>query len=486
MDTTTSLMTALQFQHFLPEMILAGMILFIMIADLFTAREARVAYYLSQLTLVGLFCIDLYHINTPTRLLFGAQIELSHLSIMLHLTMYLIVFLTFAYTLQYMEKNKTIAFGEYYVLTLLSLLGAMILVEANNLLVLYAALELMSLPMYALIAIKRYSAFAAESAAKYFVLGAIASGFLLYSISFIYGLTGSINISTIHTLFLNNPNMLLDSQLLTFSLIMLILAATFKLGVVPFHQWLPDVYTGSPNLITPYIATVPKLAALGMLLILLPKLFMSDYIHWGQILLVIGMISIFLGNIVALAQKNIKRMLSYSAISHVGFILVAISLGTQSAYNVALYYTIIYALMSLGCFAIITLLSTEKHDVHALNEFAGLNTRKPWLALMMLMLLFSMAGIPPFVGFSIKLLLIKLLIHKNHFYIATYVLIMSVVGAFYYLKIIKSMYFEKPNTTRSLNISASSKAAITFNGWCVLLLGVFPAFFMLLCQFNLN
>jgi NADH-quinone oxidoreductase subunit N len=379
----------------------------------------------------------------------------------------------FLYSRRYLEQ-RNIAASEFYLLALLSMLGAMVLVSANTLLTVYLGLELLSLPLYALVAIRRDSGRAAEAAMKYFVMGALASALLLYGMSLVYGATGSIVLSEIAGQTANTPVML-------FGAVFFIVGVCFKLGAVPFHMWVPDVYEGSPTATTLYLGSVPKLAAFAMLVRLLVQAMPGLGAHWQLVLMVIAVLCLVGGNLAALMQRNMKRLLAYSTIGHVGFILLGVSVNAFNGVGAALFYVIIYVLMAVGGFAMVLLLSNNEMEADKIEDFAGLNSRHSWLALMMLLLMFSMAGIPPLVGFTAKLVVLKSLVAQGDYYLAGLALLMSVVAAFYYIRVVKIMYFEAPHHHTPITIEKDAFLGISVNGLLMLALGLLPAALLAYC-----
>jgi len=347
---------------------------------------------------------------------------------------------------------------------------------------LYLGLELMSLSMYAMVAFCRDSKRASEAAMKYFVLGALASGMLLYGMSIIYGMTGSLNIIEIS----NSIGESGSSMGLLLGLAFIVVGLAFKFGAVPFHMWIPDVYHGAPTAVTLYIATAPKIAAFAMTMRLLVEGLGGLQADWQTMLIVLSVLSLGLGNIVAIAQSSIKRMLAYSTISHVGFLLLGILAGTGEGYAASMFYALTYALMALGGFGMILFLSRKGFEAEELDDFKGLNERSPWFAFMMLIILFSMAGIPPTVGFYAKLSVLTAIVNVDLIWLATVAVIFSVIGAYYYLRAVKMMYFDKAEDSSELQSCLTFRFALSANGLTVLALGIFPAGLMALCAAALN
>jgi NADH-quinone oxidoreductase subunit N len=381
------------------------------------------------------------------------------------------------YSRAYLE-NRNILHIEYYVLTLTALLGIFVLVSANSLLTVYIGVELLALSVYALAAFDRDSGIAAESAIKYFVLGAIASGALLYGMSLIYGLTGTLDLEQI-AVKVHSPSNLG----VILGLVFIVVTVAFKLGAVPFHMWLPDVYQGSPTCVTTFIGTAPKIAYFGLTLRLLAHGLGGASAEWTQMLSVLAILSLVVGNTVALVQTNIKRLLAYSTISNVGFILLGFVAGTPSGYTAALYYTLIYVLVVLGSFGVVLLLSRAGYEADKLDDFKGLSQRDPLLAFAMMLLMFSTAGVPPFVGAWAKLRIFQALWETQHFWLVVIAAATSVIGLFYYLRVIWFMYFDQPTGDAPAVVrSTGVRLVLVANAAAVFLLGVLPSGLLELCS----
>ena len=387
------------------------------------------------------------------------------------------VAVAFLYSYGYLQSRGLLK-GEYFLLGLFALLGIMVLASANSLVTLYLGVELLALSLYAMVAFHRDSGSAAEAAIKYFVLGSIASGSLLYGISIIYGVTGTLELGR-----LAQAVATLGPQQvgLLFGLAFVIVGVAFKFGAVPFHMWVPDVYQGSPTAVTLFLSSAPKLASFALAFRLLGEGLAGLHSGWGQMLAIIAVLSMAIGNVVAIAQGNIKRMLAYSTISHVGFILLGILAGTTEGYQAALYYTIAYVIMSVGGFGMVILLSRGGFEAEQLDDFKGLNARSPWFAAVMLMLMFSMAGVPPFIGFWAKLAVIQAVLHVGALWLAIVAVAFSVVGAYYYLRVVKLMYFDEPDERRTLEGGRTLRLVLSLNGLAVLVLGLFPGLMLALC-----
>lgn len=411
----------------------------------------KVTFWLTNLVLLVIFGLVYFQYNSSvvqeilahadevTTPLVKDMIINDGLSYILKLFMILFVLFSFYFSESYIT-NKNMFSGEFFAMGLFSLLGMMVLVSSQNMLTLYLGLELFSLPVYAMIAMQRKSLIAGEAALKYFVLGAIASGVLLFGISLTYGLSGSLVLSDI------SSAEAIGTVPFNLGLVFICVGIAFKFGAVPFHLWMPDVYEGAPTPATLFISAAPKLAALGMAIRLLHDGFSDISTSWAWILQVIALLSVSLGNVAAIAQTNLKRLLAYSGISHMGFILLGLvaASSNEAGYSAALFYSITYALMSLAAFGFIMMLGDGKYELSTLEDYKGLYYKQPWLALMLLILVFSMAGVPPFVGFFAKLLVIKSLLTSNYLLTALFAILFSVVGAFYYIRLVWLMFFEKP------------------------------------------
>jgi NADH-quinone oxidoreductase subunit N len=462
----------------LPEVFLLGMICTILVIDLFLSDRNRIiTYLLAQLSLLGTLFLTLNSMGTETVLTFSDTFVRDPMSDVLKVGIYLATFITFLYAKDYL-RDRGIFKGEFYVLGLFGALGMMILVSAHNLLTLYLGLELLSLSLYAMVAMQRDSILASESAMKYFVLGAIASGMLLYGMSIIYGLTGTLDLAEIATQITNQG----PGVLLSFGLVFMIVGIAFKLGAVPFHMWVPDVYQGAPTAVTLYIGSAPKIAAFAMLMRLLVDGLMGLHAQWEGILIILAVLSMGIGNLLAIAQGNIKRMLAYSTISHVGFLILGALTGTQSGFASSMFYTLAYVLMSLGAFGVVMLLSRKGFEAENLDDYKGLNSRSPWYAFMMLIIMFSMAGVPPFLGFWAKLVVLQEVIAADMTWLAIVGVVFSVIGAFYYLRIIKLMYFDQAEDTAPLTSSLDTRLMLSLNSLAILGLGLFPGGLLAVCQ----
>jgi NADH-quinone oxidoreductase subunit N len=461
-----------------PEIWLACAVCVILMAEVFSGeRRRQLVATLSLLALVigAALTVRYGHVAQRT-LLFDGMYVADELSYVLKLAGFLLVAVALLYSRRYLE-NRNVLRGEYYVLTLTALLGIFVLTSANTLLTVYLGVELLALSVYALVAFDRDSGVSAESAMKYFVLGAIASGALLYGMSLIYGLTGTLRLDGIAER-LQSP---VDAGVIL-GLVFIVVAVAFKLGAVPFHMWLPDVYEGAPTSVTLFIGTAPKLAYFALTLRLLAQGLSGTSAEWTQMLAALAVLTLIVGNVVALVQTNIKRLLAYSTIANVGYILLGFVAGTAGGYAAALYYTLIYVLSALGAFGVVLLCSAKGFEADRLEDYKGLYRRDPLLALAMLVLMFSLAGVPIFVGFWAKLGIFQALWQTNHLWLVIVAAAMSVVGAYYYLRIIKLMYFDEPSGERAAPAREPGlRLALSLNAVAVLVLGVLPGPLLDLC-----
>ncbi len=467
-----------QFSPATPEIMLLILLCVILIADLFIEDESRAAtFWLTIASLVITAWSVVACAPDGRTLLFDGSYVSDGLSQVLKLGVIVTVGVGFLYSRDYLRQTGLMK-GEYYLLGLFGLLGMMIMISANSLLTMYLGLETLSLSLYALVAFDRNSAESAESAMKYFVLGAIASGSLLYGISWVYGMTGSLQFDHIAAAVEADD---INNMPLLFGMAFMIVGIAFKFGAVPFHMWLPDVYQGARTPVTLYIASAPKLAALALILRVLVDGLGDLHLAWQGMIMVVAVLSLIVGNVVAIAQTNIKRMLGYSAIAHVGFILLAVFTGTEEGYAAALFYTLTYVVMAAGAFGIVILLSREGFEAENLVDFKGLNTRSPWFALMMLFFMFGMAGVPPWVGFFAKLNVISVVLDAGFPILAIIMVLASVVGAFYYLRVIWHMYFDSAADRSVFQANLDTKVVLSLNGVAVLVLGIIPGWLMTVC-----
>lgn len=462
----------------LPEIFVLMMACIILVVDLFLTDNSRViTYLLSQATLLGAAVLTVSLISPHPELTFSDMFINDSMSNILKMFVYLITASVFVYSREFLVVRQLFK-GEFYVLALFGVLGMMVMISAHSLLTIYLGLELLSLSQYALVALNRDSIESSEAAMKYFVLGAIASGILLYGMSMLYGATGSLDIGEVGAYIRSSSS---DDVVLLFGLSFVIVGLVFKLGGVPFHMWIPDVYHGAPTAVTLYIGTAPKIAAFAMMIRLLIDGLEGLHVQWIDMLVIIAVLSIVVGNVIAIVQRNIKRMLAYSTISHVGFMLLGILAGTSAGYSAAMFYILVYALMSLGAFGMVIFLSRKGFEGDNIDDFKGLNEKSPWFAFMMLILMFSMAGVPPTAGFYAKLSVLKAVVDINLVWLAVTAVIFSVIGAFYYLRIIKFMYFDKAEDSTPLQTNLDMRVVMSANGLAVLALGIYPTSLLTLC-----
>ena len=466
-----------------PEIYMLSMACVVLIADLFITDKNRVVTYaLTQLTLLGAVLITIMGAPAETSFTFSGMYVSDNLSTVLKTVIYIVTGFVFLYSRDYL-RDRDIFKGEYYVLGLFGVLGMMVMVSAHNFLTVYLGLELLSLSLYAMVAFRRNSLSASEAAMKYFILGALASGMLLYGISMIYGATGTLDIAKLSAAIVARGT---DDIVLTFGLVFVVVGLAFKLGAVPFHMWIPDVYQGAPTSVTMYIGSAPKIAGFALVMRVLAEGLGDLHNDWQGMLVILAVLSLAVGNIIALAQTNLKRMLAYSTISHVGFLLLGILSGTKAGYSASLFYIITYAATAAGGFAMVILLSRRGFEAENLDDLKGLNERSPWLAFMMLLLMFSMAGVPPTVGFYAKLIVLKSVIDIQMVWLAIVAVAFSVIGAFYYLRVIKLMYFDaSAEDAEPIQIGADTNIAFSMNGLAVLVLGILPGGLLALCTATL-
>ena len=368
---------------------------------------------------------------------------------------------------------------DFMVLALFALLGQCVLISGANLLTLYLGLELMALSTYGLVAMRQDNAQSTEAAMKYFILGALASGFLLYGMSMLYGVTGSLDLIEIFKA-VADPR--INHLIMAFGLVFIMAGLAFKLGVVPFHMWVPDVYQGAPTAVTLLIAAAPKLAAFALLFRLLVNTLLPLFSDWQPMLIMLAVLSMVIGNVTAIAQTNIKRMLAYSAIAQMGFVLLGmLSVFDDHAYSAALFYAVTYTLTTLASFGLLMLLSKKGYDCETLDSLKGLNKKHPWFAFMGLVMMFSLAGIPPTVGFAAKLSVLEALVDAEYTALAIIAVMASLVGAFYYLRVVKVMYFDAPLRDHEITGSSISRGILGINSIAILVLGIFPGALMALC-----
>ncbi len=462
-----------------PEMFLLVATCFVLLLDVFLGDKCRTFGYIAALiAMVATAFLVASSFGTERTLAFNSMYIIDNMAIILKIAVLLVVIATFIYARGYLMARDLFK-GEFYTLSMFATLGMMIMISANTLLVVYLGLELLSLSLYALVAFRRDDGRGSEAGMKYFVLGAIASGMLLYGMSILYGLSGSLGLPEIASYVASQQ--IMNNLVLLFGLTFIVVGLGFKFGVAPFHMWVPDVYQGAPTPVTMFLGSAPKIAAFAMAMRLLVGGMEFGSAGWQQMLVPLAVVSLIIGNIAAIAQTNIKRMLAYSTISHMGFVILGILSANEPGYSAAMFYAITYALTALGGFAVVILLSHSGIEAEELEDLRGLNERHPWYAFMMLLFLFSMAGIPPLVGFYAKLAVLQAVIQAGFVWLAVLAVVMSVVGAYYYLRAVKLMYFDQPVERVSLSAGFSFNTLLTANGFLVVVLGLFPGLLMALC-----
>jgi NADH-quinone oxidoreductase subunit N len=476
----------------LPEMVLLAGACAVLLVDVWSKDERRTATFLAaQLVLAACLAATAFVLVVGE----GARFYLFHglfvadlMGHVLKVFSYLAVSAALVYSRQYLI-DRGLMRGEFVTLLLFALLGMMVMISANSFLTVYLGLELMSLCLYAMVALDRDSPLATEAAMKYFVLGALASGLLLYGMSMIYGATGTLYLNEVAARLAPLAGNVSDQRFLAFGLVFVVAGIAFKIGVVPFHMWIPDVYHGAPTPVTLVLGSGPKLAAFAMAVRMLVNGMLPLAQDWQQMLALLALLSMALGNITAIAQTNIKRMLAYSTIAHMGFMLLGLLSGVvggnvrsaPDAYSTALFYVVIYVIMSVGAFGMVLFLSRKGFDCELLDDFRGLNRRSPWLAFLMMVLMLSLAGLPPTAGFYAKLAVLQAAVAAGQIWLAVAAVVFSLVGAFYYLRIVKLMYFDDPRDSAPLPRKGAFGALLSANGLALLFFGILPQPLMALC-----
>lgn len=526
----------------LAEMFLACAGCFILLAGVFRGKHfPQCTYYLVQCSLVIAGLLTLSQFNQPA-LIFHGMFVTDNLAVVLKVSMYVFAFVAFVYTRAYMHRNAAhpqVPTDEFYILGLFSVLGMVVVASAHHFILLYLGLELFSLPLYVMIALRKentlspdqqevqplapptktteiypmdlkeigrrrpdetpeHSGFyvrmsnqvendprtsktkGIEAAIKYFVTGSLASGILLYGLSMLYGATKSLDIAGVATAIMHIPAE--QELILVFGLVFVVVGVAFKLGSVPFHMWVPDVYAGAPTPALLFLSTAPKIAALALLFRLLVTALPSLSGHWQDMLMVIAVLSMALGNLAAIVQSNIKRMLAYSSIAHMGYMLLGVLTALPQGYGAALFYMMTYAAMTLAAFGVLMMMNYSGYETDKIEDLRGLNSRNPWLALMMLFTLFSLAGVPPFVGFMAKVSILEALIDAHLIWLAALALLFAIIGAYYYIRVVKVMYFEKPLEQAPIRYTRDMQVMLSINGCALLAVGMVPGFLFTLCQ----
>jgi NADH-quinone oxidoreductase subunit N len=478
MDGMPTVLTFADLHPALAEVFVAGAACLILLVDsLLGARARGSAFVLAIATLAGAAWISCeVAVDEPTVLLFGHYVA-DPMGMLLKLFAYAAAAVTLLYSREYLSRRGLLR-GEYAVLALFAVLGIQVIVSGGSLLSLYLGIEIMSLSLYAMVAFDRDDGIAAEAAMKYFVLGAIASGSLLYGVSILFGITGSFVLQDVAAAIGEGD---VPTIGLLFSLAFIVVGVAFKFGAVPFHMWLPDVYHGAPTAVTLFVGSAPKIASFALAMRVLVDGLGGAVAAWQDMLIVLAALSMIVGNVVAIAQTNIKRMLAYSTISHVGFILLGVLAGNAAGYQAAMFYTLTYVIMTTGGFGIVILMSRKGFEADALDDYRGLNRRSPWFAFVMLLLMFGMAGVPPTVGFWAKVQVISAVLDVDFTWLAALAVLLSVIGAYYYLRIVKLMYFDDPIGTDPVEANRAFRFVLSLNGLTVLGLGLFPGLLLALC-----
>ncbi len=473
-----------------PEILVLVMACVVLLIEAYDARARAAAasgevgvprvagYVLTLITLLAAAAITAFTGGPGTAYAFNGMFVDDAMADLLKLMTYLAGIAAVIYSRQYLA-DRALMRGEYFALLLFAVLGMMVMISASHLLTLYLGLELLSLSLYALVALKRDSTQAVEAAMKYFVLGALASGLLLYGMSMLYGLTGTLELARMAQVLAGGVE---NEVVLAFGLVFVIAAVGFKLGAAPFHMWVPDIYHGAPTAVTLFIGSAPKLAAFAFVMRLLVDGLQPAQGDWQQMLAVMAVLSLAIGNLAAIMQTNMKRMLAYSTIAHMGFLLLGVLTGDTGGYSAALYYVIAYVIMSLGAFGLVVHLARAGHEAENLDDYKGLNARAPWLAALMGILMLSMAGLPPFLGFYAKLTVLQAVVGAGLTWLAVVAVLFSLVGAYYYLRVVKLMYFDSPRSLEPIGTpGGDARLLLSVNGLGVLLLGILPQPLMALC-----
>ena len=488
-------MTGFNWLTVMPEVFLLTMACVITLVDLWVTSKGRTLTYVLTLVTLGVVAVGqaLMASSGETVYGFGHMVVSDAMGNWLKCFATLAVMVTLVYGRPYALDRHMLNGGEWFILSLFSLLGMFVMISGNNFLVIYLGLELLTLSSYALVALRRDNGMATEAAMKYFVLGALASGFLLYGLSMMYGATGSLDVTAV---FQASASGLIKHQVLVLGVVFVVCGVAFKLGAAPFHMWVPDIYQGAPTAVTLMIAAAPKLAAFALMMRLLVDGMLPLAIDWQQMMMVLAVLSLLVGNLSAIAQTNLKRMLAFSTIAQMGFVLIGMLSGVNNgntlsganAYSSAMFYMVSYVLTTLGVFGVMLLLAREGFESEEITDLAGLNQRSPLFAGVMALCLFSLAGVPPLVGVFAKLSVLQALLASEQISsiaLAIYAVMMSLIGAFYYLRVIKVMYFDPPLTVTTVSADAHVKAVLAINGGLVLILGLLPGGLMSLCAVSI-
>ena len=462
----------------IPELALLTLACGVLMIDVFRGRGSNAITYwaaiFSVLLVLGLIAS---YFPDGSAIAFFGTVKLDPMGAVLKAFALALVLISFFFARDHFDKHQQQC-SEFYILAMFATIGMLVLISANSLLTVYLGLELLSLSLYSMVAMNRDSAQSSEAAMKYFVLGALASGMLLYGISMLYGVSGTLQLDQLVAF----TEMVEQKRILmVFGVVFVIVGIAFKLGVVPFHMWLPDVYQGAATPVTLFIGTAPKIAAFAMAIRILADGLQGLAAEWSSMLIILAVLSIAIGNIVAIAQTNMKRMLAYSTIAHMGFLLLGVIAASNSGYASSMFYVIVYALTSMGAFGTVILLSRADTEADKITDFSGLAKRSPWFGFIMLVLMFSLAGVPPFAGFWAKWYVLKEVVAAGYVWLAALAVLFSIVGAYYYLRIVKLMYFDDSTDPQALVASQDMKLVLSVNGLAIFLLGVLPGTLMSIC-----
>ena len=475
----------------LPEILLLALLSVVLLIDLFMQRAGQIVHGLS---VVGLIAIGLWQLaksgDTQTIYAMNNLVVADSMTAFLKGGASLAGAITLLYSRHYIV-DREIPNGEFHVLAMFAILGQFVMISANSFLTVYLGIELLSLALYALVALRRNHAVSTEAAMKYFVLGALASGFLLYGMSMIYGATGTLDLPLVADKLASGQA---DRLIMVFGTVFLVAGLAFKLGAVPFHMWVPDVYQGAPTAMTLLIGAAPKFAAFAITIRLLVSGLLGVAADWQQMLMILAVLSLGVGNLIAIMQTNVKRLLAYSTIAHMGFMLLGFAsgvvdsntVGAVDAYAASLFYVVTYVITTLGSFGVLMLASSKGFECESLDDIKGLGRRHPWLAAIFLILIFSLAGIPPTVGFYAKLAVLEAVVQAGHIWLAVFAVMASLIGAFYYLRLVKVMYFDESKLESPMDCGRAAQSLLAANGLAVLLLGILPGPLMAACLYTVR
>jgi NADH-quinone oxidoreductase subunit N len=479
MDAAPMMLSLADVQPAAAEIFVALAACVLLLVDAVAGARARGAVFvLAIASLAGAAWVSSAVTPESRLVLLGGHFVADPMGTVLKLFAYGAAAVTLLYSRDYLERRELLK-GEYLVLALFAVLGIQVIVAAGSLLSLYLGIEIMSLALYAMVAFDRDDSVAAESAMKYFVLGAIASGALLYGVSILYGVTGSFLLDGVARAIGSGGQAPIG---LLFGLAFIVVGVAFKFGAVPFHMWLPDVYHGAPTPVTLFVGSAPKIASFALAMRVLAEGLGGVSDAWQDMLVVLAALSMVIGNVVAIAQANIKRMLAYSTISHVGFILLGVLAANPAGYRAAMFYTLTYVVMTTAAFGVVLWLSRKGFEADALDDYKGLNRRNPWFAFVMLLVMFGLAGVPPTVGFWAKLQVIAAVLDVDLTWLAALAVLMSVVGAYYYLRIVKLMYFDEPTLSGPVEAKLAVRLLLSLNALAILVLGLYPGLLLKLCE----